>query len=117
VTPLFWSNALALVVGTVAGGAFLARYVIKVPKWYREEHRAHVVAFSGVVWVFYALYAARYLSDPAHAPGVDPTGFNVVRGVLFWVLTGVVVWRCVIFERGLWRQRRSALRAAARDVP
>lgn len=98
-TPLFWSNALALLVGTVAGGAFLVRYMIKVPDWRREENRVHVVAFSGIVWVFYALYLVRYAMDPANAPGVDLTVFNLVRGVLFWVLTGIVVWRWRIFEQ------------------
>jgi hypothetical protein len=106
-SALFWSNATALAVGTLAGAIFLVRYMLKVPGWYREEHRAHVVAFSGIVWVFYALYAVRYLMDPANAPGVDLTPFNLIRGGLFWILTGIVVWRWLIFERGLrWAKRR-----------
>lgn len=85
--------------------AFVVPYTLSVRGWYREEHRAHVVAFSGVVLGFAVLYVIRMLRGSA--PPADPTSvFQWVRLVLLWLLTLVVCWRAGIFWRGFRRRRR-----------
>ena len=105
-TALFWINAGALAVGTLAGGAFLYRYMTQVKGWLADETMTHVVAFSGIVFLFYLLYAVRYVQAPSRAPGVDLTPFNIIRAVAFVALTLVVLWRWMIFERSVRRIRR-----------
>lgn len=89
--------------------AFVPPYVLTVKGWYREEHRAHVVAFSGVVLAFALLYVGRSVSGAA--PPVDPYSvFQWVRLVLLWMLALVVVWRALIFWRGVLRRRHDRRR-------
>lgn len=104
-TVQLWINVVALIAGTVAGGVWLVLYLAKVSGWWREEHRAHVVAFSGIVWIFYALYTYRTLTSPLNSPGAAPSTFNSIRTGLFVLLTVVIVWRLFIFLRGLRRKR------------
>jgi hypothetical protein len=98
-----FNNAL-LWLGWGAGLLFLGAYLIDTPSWWREEHRAHVVAFSGVVWLFYSLFLVR--------PWLPPAAYALVRLVLFAVLTAVVVWRLAIFWRGLRRRARERVPGA-----
>lgn len=96
---------VALSVLLVGSLAFVPPYMIMVTGWVREEHRAHVVAFSGVVLAFALLYVARSVSGSA--PPADPYSvFQWIRLVLLWLLAAVVVWRAVIFWRGVLRRRR-----------
>lgn len=85
--------------------AFVVPYTITVKGWWREEHRAHVVSFSGVVLGFAVLYVVRMLHGGA--PPADPhSAFQWVRLVLLWLLTAVVWWRAAIYLRGERRRRR-----------
>jgi uncharacterized membrane protein YfcA len=88
---------VALFVGLVAGVTFLVLYWIKVPGWWREVHRAHVVSFVGVIVGFFLLYVLR--------PLVPAEPFQWVRLVLLWMLSLAVVWRLAIFLAGLRRDR------------
>lgn len=90
-----------LLLGSVT---FVAPYVFMVKRWYREEHRAHVVAFSGVVLAFAVLYVIRMAHGGA-TPADPHSAFQWVRLVLLWLLALVVVWRALIFWRGVWRRR------------
>lgn len=99
----------ALAVLLAGSLAFVPPYLIIVKGWYREEHRAHVVAFSGVVLAFALLYVGRSVSGAA--PPVDPYSvFQWVRLVLLWLLALVVVWRALIFWRSVLRRRRDRRR-------
>lgn len=93
-------GSLALLVLLVASLAFVVPYVITVPDWFREEHRAHVVAFSIVILQFAILYVLRAL--------IAPNVFQVIRLITLWELAAVVVWRAMIFWRGMLRRRRKA---------
>lgn len=85
--------------------AFVLPYALTVRGWWREEHRAHVVAFSAVVLGFAVLYVIRMLRG-GQAP-VDPHSvFQWVRLVLLWLLALVVCWRAAIFWRGFRRRHR-----------
>jgi hypothetical protein len=88
---------VALFVGLVAGVAFLVLYSAKVPGWWREVHRAHVVTFVGVIVAFFLLYVLRAV--------VPPGPFQWIRLVLLWALSLAVVWRLVLFLAGLRRER------------
>ena len=91
--------------------AFVVPYALTVDSWWREEHRAHVVAFSSVVLAFALLYVGRALSG--NAPAADPHSvFQWVRLVLLWMLAAVVVWRAAIFWRGVLRRRRHRRRSS-----
>ncbi len=96
---------IALFVLLAGSLAFVVPYALTVKGWVREEHRAHVVAFSGVVLAFALLYVARSVSGGA--PPVDPYSvFQWIRLILLWMLALVVVWRALIFWRGVIRRRR-----------
>jgi hypothetical protein len=101
------AGMIALYLGLAGCLAFLVPYLLKVKGWWRETHRAHVVAFSGVVFGFFLLYVLRAL--------VDPDVFQWIRLALLWALALVCVWRAVIFNAGIRRERRAL--AAAGDVP
>lgn len=98
---------VALTLGLVGGLIFLVPYVVTVRGWWREEHRAHVVVFTGVIVGFLLLYVLRAIVPP------DP--FQWVRLVLLWLLALAVDWRAWIFLRGV--RRRRAARRLPRDVP
>lgn len=85
---------VALFVGLVAGVAFLVLYSAKVPGWWREVHRVHVVTFVSVIVAFFLLYVLRSI--------VPPGPFQWIRLVLLWMLSLAVVWRLALFLAGLW---------------
>lgn len=91
-------STVALFIGLVFGAVFLVFYAALVPGWWREEHRAHVVAFSANVVGFFLLYVLR--------PLIDPGVFQWIRLFLLLALVANTVWRTVIFLRGLLRRRR-----------
>ena len=95
---LVYNNVLALGFGTVAGIWFVTLYSVRTP-WWREEHRAHLGIFSIIMTLFYVLYAVRTFSQPLNAPGSSITTFNVIRGLLFDLLTAAVVWRLALLLR------------------
>lgn len=95
-----WAT-VALFVGLAGSIAFLVPYLATVKGWWREEHVLHVVSFSFVLFEFFVLYVLRSL--------VPPDIFQWIRLVMLWQLSLTVVWRALIFLRGL-RRRRRALR-------
>lgn len=95
---LLINNLVSLGVGTIAGVWFVVLYTWRTA-WWREEHRAHLATFSIIVTLFYLLYSARTFADPLGSPGSSSTVFNVIRALLFDVLTVLVVWRLVLLLR------------------
>lgn len=96
------SAKIALIVGWLGSAAFLFPYMVLVPKWWKETHRVHVVAFSGDVFLFFTLYLLR----PIIPPGI----FQYIRLVLLWILALLAVWRAAIFLFGLIKDRQDQLR-------
>lgn len=90
-------GTIALVVGWLGGALFLFPYMTWVKRWWHEEHRVHVVAFSLDVWLFFTLYLLR--------PLINPSVFQYIRLTLLWVLALLAAWRAFIFLRGLRRTR------------
>jgi len=90
---------IALVVGWIGSAAFLFPYMKLVPKWWKEPHRVHVVAFSSDVFLFFTLYLLR--------PIIEPHIFQYIRLALLWVLALLAAWRAVIFLAGLIKAKRT----------
>ena len=101
---LLINNLISLGVGTIAGIWFVILYSWRTA-WWREEHRTHLATFSIIVTMFYLLYSARTFANPLGSPGSADTGFNVIRALLFDVLTAAMVWRLALLLRS--RHRRS----------
>jgi hypothetical protein len=91
-------GTIGLVVGWLGSAAFVFPYMFLIPKWWKETHRVHVVAFSGDVFLFFTLYLLR--------PLIDPDVFQYIRLVLLWILALLAVWRAAIFLGGLFQYRR-----------
>jgi hypothetical protein len=109
---LLINNLISLGVGTIAGLWFVGLYTWRTA-WWQEEHRAHLATFSIIVTLFYLLYSARTFADPSGSPGSSLTGFNVVRALLFDILTALVVWRLVLLLRS---RRQDEIRHDLEDV-
>jgi hypothetical protein len=80
-----------LVVGVLAGWTFVIRYMVSF-RWWSTELGRHLVTFSSCLAAFETYYLL-VLAWP------DLPGKTAIRTVLFVVLTGLVVWRLVMFER------------------
>lgn len=87
-----------LAVGVLGGWWFVARYMLLF-KWRSTEIGRHLVAFSSLLALFYTYYLV--YSFLPNAPGKTP-----IRLGLFVALTGVILWRVVIFERVAAEARR-----------
>lgn len=92
------AGTIGLVIGWLGSAAFVFPYMALIPKWWKETHRVHVVAFSGDVFLFFTLYLMR--------PIIEPNLFQYIRLVLLWILALLAVWRAVIFLFGLLRDCR-----------
>lgn len=93
-----FSNMIAVFLGWLGSAAFVFPYMFLVPKWWKETHRVHVVAFSGDLFLFFTLYLLRSL--------IDPDVFQYIRSVLLWILALLAVWRAAIFLTGAIRDYR-----------
>jgi hypothetical protein len=100
------SATIALVVGWLGSAAFLFPYVALIPKWWKETHRVHVVAFSADVFLFFTFYLLR--------PLIDPVVFQYIRLVLLWILALLAAWRAAIFLAGVIKDRRKQRPSAVR---
>lgn len=91
-------NLILLVIGAVAGWGFIIAYTLRY-NWWTTDLGAHLISFSGVATLFYTLYLVRTLQDADSAPGTTQSAFNLIRLLLFALLTVVMVWRFVLMVR------------------
>lgn len=89
----FWKTyaIVLLLLGLIALWWFIVRYMLKV-RWWLAEESAHLFHFTLVLALFYTFYVVRLV-----LPDFDAAG--VLRLVLLTYLTGVAIWRTVLFER------------------
>lgn len=99
-TWLYLAYLAELCIGSVAGAWFFG-YALWF-RWWRDELTAHLMAFSGIVELFYVYYLYRTLASPTMPPGAAQ---GWTRFALFTVLTAVVVWRLVVVLRFRARTR------------
>ena len=81
---------------------FVVLYTVTWP-WWKNDVGRHLVAFSASLGLVLTYYALRIFWP--RLPGV-----GITTVVLFGTLTGVIVWRLVLFlriRRELRRQRRA----------
>jgi len=90
--------------GVLGGWWFVIRYTRRYA-WWRNEFGSHIVAFSAAVAMFYTYYMALTIWP-------ELPGRSALRLILFTALTGIIVWRVVIFERVAGMERREKRDAA-----
>jgi len=87
-----------LVTGSLAGWAFVIRYMVTY-RWWTTELGRHLITFSACVAAFESYYLLILIW-----PGLP--GRTAIRTCLFVLLTVAVVWRWWMFERIRWQTRK-----------
>lgn len=106
--PLRVYTLALLVICTVGCWVFVGRYWQK-HRWWTNDVGRHLIAFSGCLGLFFV-----YFGVLAFWPSM-PTGLRIgLRTGLFTLLTAIIVWRVVLFERVERVQRKKRAEARRR---
>lgn len=87
---LNWVLTGFLILGAASGWAFMVIYSRRW-HWWRDEHGAHLGAFTLSLTLIMTVYVFR--------PFIDPVVFALVRAPLFVLITLGMVWRLVLLLR------------------